>query len=77
MALKAGHKVRATVRRSEAAEKVLDAKSIEPYRSQLEVVIVEDILKDGAFDSAVQGIEAVLHIASPISRPVSFNNNRP
>jgi hypothetical protein len=32
---------------------------------------VNDILVDGAFDEAAQGMDYVLHIASPITRPVS------
>jgi hypothetical protein len=59
------------VRRSEAAQEVVKAKLIQPYRDQLEIVIVNDILEDGAFDEAATGMDYVLHIASPIPKPVS------
>ena len=32
---------------------------------------MNDILVDGAFDEAAQGMDYVLHVASPITRPVS------
>jgi hypothetical protein len=35
------------------------------------MVVVNDILVDGAFDDATKGIDYVLHIASPVSKPVS------
>ena len=37
----------------------------EEYGDKLEVVVVEDITKDGAFDEAVKGVDAVEHTASP------------
>jgi hypothetical protein len=58
--------------RSETAQEILKAKLIQPYRDQLEIVIVKDILEDGAFDEAAKGMDYVLHIASPIPRPVSW-----
>jgi hypothetical protein len=59
------------VRNSEKAQNVLNAKSVQPYRAQLEMVIVNDILAEGAFDDAAEGMDYVLHIASPVTRPVS------
>lgn len=35
------------------------------YGDRFEVVIVEDIARDGAFDEAVKGVDAVEHTASP------------
>ncbi|KAF8879126.1 hypothetical protein BD779DRAFT_1803440 [Infundibulicybe gibba] len=36
------------------------------YGDKLEMVVVEDITKEGAFDEAIQGVSAVEHIASPL-----------
>ncbi|KAF9232840.1 hypothetical protein BU15DRAFT_67091 [Melanogaster broomeanus] len=35
------------------------------YGDKFEVVVVEDIAKDGAFDEAVKGVDAIEHTASP------------
>ncbi|TAQ88214.1 hypothetical protein B7494_g3457 [Chlorociboria aeruginascens] len=68
-ALEAGYKVRAVVRRAAAAAQIKAAKSIQSFLGNLEIVFVEDFLKDGAYDEAIKGMDYVLHIASPISRP--------
>lgn len=65
-ALKKGYRVRAAVRSDAKAEQIKAAPSTKPYLSQLDFVIVKDITQDGAFDQAVKGIDAVLHVASPI-----------
>ena len=69
--LEAGYKVRAVVRREAAAEQIKAAKSTQPYLNQIEIVFIQDLLQEGAFDEAVIGMNFVLHIASPVSRPVS------
>jgi uncharacterized protein YbjT (DUF2867 family) len=69
--LEAGYKVRAVVRRPAAAEQIKSAKSTQPYLNQLEIVFIQDLLQEGVFDEAVIGMDYVLHIASPVSRPVS------
>lgn len=63
--------MRAVVRRPEAATQIKVATSTQPYLSQLEIVVVKNLLEEGAFDDAVIGIDYILHLASPISRPVS------
>jgi uncharacterized protein YbjT (DUF2867 family) len=73
-ALEAGYKVRAVVRRPAAAEKIKIAESTQPYLDNLEIVFVQDLLEEGAFDEALVGIDYVLHIASPVSRPVRKQN---
>jgi hypothetical protein len=35
------------------------------YGERLELVIVKDITKDGAFDENVKGVDAITHTASP------------
>ncbi|KAI0088794.1 NAD(P)-binding protein [Irpex rosettiformis] len=61
--LEQGFFVRGTVR----SEKSLPylKKLFSKYGDKLEFVIVADITKDGAFDEAVKGMDAVLHTASP------------
>jgi hypothetical protein len=59
------------VRRPAAAQQIKIAKSTQPYLSQIEIVFIQDLLQEGAFDDAVIGMDYILHIASPVSRPVS------
>ncbi|KAK7683028.1 hypothetical protein QCA50_013700 [Cerrena zonata] len=69
--LEQGFSVRGTVR-SEA--KTTHLKELfKSYGDKLELVVVEDITKDGAFDQAVEGVDAILHTASPFH----FNANDP
>ncbi|QIX00613.1 hypothetical protein AMS68_006130 [Peltaster fructicola] len=65
-ALSNGYKVRAAVRSDAKAQLVKSAKSVQPYSSQLEFVIVKDITRAGAFDEAVKGVDGIVHVASPI-----------
>ncbi|EIN05348.1 D-lactaldehyde dehydrogenase [Punctularia strigosozonata HHB-11173 SS5] len=62
--LEHGYTVRGTVR-SEAKSAHLKKLFADKYAGKLEFVVVEDITKEGAFDSAVQGVDAVEHTASP------------
>lgn len=64
--LEHGHTVVTTVRSQEKAQKIKDAHPNVPS-SKLDFRIVEDIAKEGAFNEAVkiQGLEAVIHTASP------------
>ncbi|KAJ3563918.1 hypothetical protein NP233_g8630 [Leucocoprinus birnbaumii] len=38
---------------------------------KLEIVIVDDLTKQGAFDQAVQGVDAIQHVAAPVDIEVS------
>ncbi|KAI0074846.1 NAD-P-binding protein [Panus rudis PR-1116 ss-1] len=61
--LEAGYTVRGTVR---SASRVPYLKKIfAEYGDKVEFVIVADITKEGAFDAAVEGVDAVAHTASP------------
>jgi len=68
--LERGHSVVTTVRSQEKVEKIKAAHPNVPA-SKLDFRIVEDIAKEGAFDEAVKidGLEAVIHTASPVSFP--------
>ncbi|GJE99866.1 NAD(P)-binding protein [Phanerochaete sordida] len=61
--LEEGYAVRGTVRRESAIPYLKEL--FKSYDARFEVVIVPDITKDGAFDDAVKGIDAIVHLASP------------
>ncbi|KIP01586.1 hypothetical protein PHLGIDRAFT_131196 [Phlebiopsis gigantea 11061_1 CR5-6] len=58
-----GFSVRGTVR---SESKVAHLKeTFKDHGDKLEVVVVPDITKEGAFDEAVKGVDAIAHTASP------------
>ncbi|KAH7884064.1 hypothetical protein F5I97DRAFT_1646596 [Phlebopus sp. FC_14] len=61
--LQRGYSVRGTVRSVDKGEHL--KKVFADYGDKLEYVIVEDIAKEGAFDEAVKGVDAIEHTASP------------
>ncbi|KIY74197.1 NAD(P)-binding protein [Cylindrobasidium torrendii FP15055 ss-10] len=61
--LEKGFAVRGTVR-SDAKGAFLK-EAFKSYGDKFELVIVPDITKDGAFDEAVKGVDAIEHTASP------------
>jgi uncharacterized protein YbjT (DUF2867 family) len=61
--LEKGYRVRGTVRAESKATHL--RKTFASYGDKLELVIVDDITKEGAFDEAVKGVDAVEHTASP------------
>ena len=61
--LEAGYSVRGTVR-SLSRSTFLKERFAE-YGERFELVVVEDITKNGAFDEAVTGVDAITHTASP------------
>ncbi|PFH46271.1 hypothetical protein AMATHDRAFT_70221 [Amanita thiersii Skay4041] len=61
--LEQGYSVRGTVRSESKAAFLLN--KFRSYSDKFEVVVVEDITKDGAFDEAVKGVDAIEHTASP------------
>jgi nucleoside-diphosphate-sugar epimerase len=58
-----GYHVRGTVRSKDKEAQVLDGLA-EADRSHISFVYVPDITKD-SFDEAVQGVDAIIHVASP------------
>lgn len=69
--LKAGYKVRGTVRSDQSANAV--RKSHAKYADQLSFAIVKDVAAPGAFDEAVKGVDGVIHTASPFQMDVEDN----
>ena len=61
--LEAGYSVRGTVRSLSKSAFLTD--KFANYGDRFELVVVEDITKDGAFDEAVKGVDAIAHTASP------------
>ncbi|KIY46821.1 NAD(P)-binding protein [Fistulina hepatica ATCC 64428] len=61
--LEKGYAVRGTVRSASKGKHLTDM--FKEYGDRFEVVVVEDITKEGAFDEAVKGVDAVEHTASP------------
>jgi nucleoside-diphosphate-sugar epimerase len=61
--LEAGYSVRGTVRSLARAAFLND--QFAQYGDRFELVEVQDITKDGAFDEVVQGVDAIAHTASP------------
>ena len=66
--LKAGYLVRAAVRNESGIQRIKAAGSTQPYLSQLEFVLVPDILKEEAYYEAVKGVDYVIHLASPTTK---------
>ncbi|KAH7337246.1 hypothetical protein B0J17DRAFT_719150 [Rhizoctonia solani] len=61
--LEKGYQVRGAVRSSSKGEYLLEI--FKEYGGNFVYHIVEDITKPGAFDGAVEGVQAVIHTASP------------
>ncbi|KAK5807492.1 hypothetical protein VI817_001750 [Penicillium citrinum] len=71
--LSKGLKVRGSTR---SAKKGDEMKAARPqYASNLDFVVVEDFTKIGVFDSVMDGIDAVIHVASPFFYDTT-NNER-
>ena len=64
--LEAGYRARVTSRSLASAERLKTLPSIKPYADLVETVEIPDLLADGAFDEAVQGVDYILHLASPL-----------
>ncbi|KAE8384531.1 flavonol reductase [Aspergillus alliaceus] len=63
--LEAGHNVHLVVRRPEQTDKLRQIFS--KYDERLSFVMLPDITAPGGFDEALQGVDYVIHVASPIA----------
>ncbi|CAI9096219.1 OLC1v1032307C2 [Oldenlandia corymbosa var. corymbosa] len=66
--LEKGHNVRTTVRDPENVKKVGFLWELNGAKARLKIVKA-DLLVDGSFDEAVQGVDGVFHTASPVLVP--------
>ncbi|KAJ3517035.1 hypothetical protein NLJ89_g748 [Agrocybe chaxingu] len=64
--LQQGYRVRGTVRSAEKGKFMSDYFAKLGYGEAFEFVIVQDIIKDGAFDEVVKDVDAIEHMASPV-----------
>lgn len=60
--------MRGAVRREAQIAELKAVPILKPYLDNLEIVVVPDILADGAFDDAAKDATYILHIASPLSQ---------
>ncbi|RSH88685.1 methylglyoxal reductase (NADPH-dependent) gre2 [Saitozyma podzolica] len=61
--LEAGYRVRGTVRSKSKGEYLV---KLFAGKGEFDYVLVDDITREGAFDEAVKGVDAVAHTASPV-----------
>jgi nucleoside-diphosphate-sugar epimerase len=73
--LEAGYSVCGTVRSLNSAKALLEKLKSYVDAGKLEFVIVPDITVPGAFDEAVKGVDAIVHMATPVS--LSFTDPDP
>ncbi len=66
-----GYHVKATVRSEEKGKALLSTR--QSYKDQVTFAIVQDISQLGAFDDAMQGVDGVIHVASPFHFKVTDN----
>lgn len=66
-ALEHGYRVRGAVRREAQIAEIKAVPILKPYLDNLEIVVVPDILADGAFDEAAKNVTYIVHVASPLS----------
>ncbi|VDC02783.1 unnamed protein product [Peniophora sp. CBMAI 1063] len=62
--LEQGYNVRGTVRNAEKGEAL--KRAFAEFEGKLEYTIVKDVLQEGAFDAAVEGVDLIVHSLSPV-----------
>ncbi|TCD64033.1 methylglyoxal reductase (NADPH-dependent) gre2 [Steccherinum ochraceum] len=70
--LKGGYSVRGTVRSESKIKYIQDY--FKSYGDKLELVVVPDITKEGAFDNYVSDVDAIEHTASPFTMQIDDPN---
>ena len=58
------------IRKQEQTKDILAHPLISPWAGNVDFAIVPDMAKEGAFDEAIKGITAVIHLASPLALEV-------
>lgn len=62
--LQAGYRARLSIRRPEQAEKL--RRIFSSHLSDIDFIVVSDITVTGCFDEAIQDVQYVVHVASPL-----------
>jgi nucleoside-diphosphate-sugar epimerase len=73
LALEAGYDVRAVIRNEAQRGSLTTYPRINVYKAHLEFVIVPNMAQEGAFDGHLEGVHAILHLASPLAIEVSVS----
>ncbi|CAL1716032.1 unnamed protein product [Somion occarium] len=66
--LRRGHKVRGAARSKVKADRMIRDRP--QYSGSLEFTFIDDLTSPGVFDKAVQGVDGILHVASPVNYEV-------
>lgn len=81
IALAQGYRARGVVRKAEQISKIKSHPLMDGLTSGVEFVVIPDLGKAGAFDSVLDGIAAIIHLASPLAKEArqisSTGNTRP
>lgn len=73
-AVKAGYRLRVSVRRESQIEKL--KKFLSDYVDQLEFVVISDFTHESSFAGKLDGVDYVLHMASPLASPGPDSTNK-
>lgn len=73
-ALESGYRARVAIRRREGMEMIRRHHLIRPHAASIEYFLVSDPLAVGAFDSAVQGVDYIIHLGSSVQDSVSYTS---
>jgi hypothetical protein len=71
LALEAGHHVRAVVRKSGQIPKLQTHSRVLPHVENLQFVVMPDLAQSETFDSILEGVTGILHLASPLAIEVT------
>ncbi|KAJ3534910.1 hypothetical protein NMY22_g6723 [Coprinellus aureogranulatus] len=64
-----GYHARVVVRSEQKAKALNEVYPGDEDRKKMEFVVIEDLSKEGAFDTAVDGVDGVIHVASTVPSP--------
>jgi nucleoside-diphosphate-sugar epimerase len=67
LASRAGYHVKLSVRREAQIDSL--RRVLSDFSDRLDFVIIPDYTKENAFDTALQGVKHVIHVASPLPKP--------
>lgn len=73
--LRSDYCVRIAIRRPDQEIKIRNAPSIQPFLEQVTFIVVPDNTISGAYDTAVTGVNFVIHVASPVPPKLNIQDN--